>query len=159
MLSKFVFAALLCGLTLGVTPPGVQPPGPTMPQPPGPAPMQPAPTAEPAVQSAPAPSSKQTAEFTNFFTQVLAGHVPSANMSPQMRAGFTSQLLGQIDGAFAGLGKFRELQFVSADTMQQYARYHYRAVFEQGSQGIMFVLDSSGSIVGFFQDQASSNPQ
>jgi len=143
MLSKLAIA-LLCAVTLSAAPALAQP-----------AP----PTAEPASNSAPAPSSAMTARFTTFFTQVVAGHVPSVSMSSQMRAGFTQQLLGQIDAAFAGLGKFRALQFVSADTMQQYTRYHYRATFEQGSQGIMFVLDSTGSIVGFFQDPSAGNPQ
>ncbi len=144
MLSKLAVAALLCGFML----------------PAAPAPAQPAPpAAQPATESAPPPSSATTARFTTFFTQVLAGHVPSGNISPRMREGFTSQLLAQIDGAFAGLGKFRQLQFVRADTMQQYQRYHYLAVFEQGSQGVMFVLDSGGTIVGFFQDQAAGNSQ
>lgn len=147
MFSKLAVAASLCGLALGAAAPALAQPAP--------------PTSQPAPQSAPAPapSSAQTAHFTTFFTQVLGGHVPSANMSSQMRAGFTSQLLSQVDGAFAALGKFRELQFVSADSMQQYTRYHYRAVFEQGSQGVMFVLDSHGTIVGFFQDPSAANPQ
>lgn len=138
MLSKLAVAVLLCGVTWGAAPPGPSP----------------APTTEPAAPSAPAPTSKQTADFTGFFTTVLAGHVPGGNISSQVRQGFTQQVLGQIDAAFAGDGKFRELQFVSADTMQQYLRYHYMAVFENGSQGIVFILDSDGTIVGFFQDKS-----
>ncbi len=150
MLSKLAVAALLCGVTLGASAPGGEPPAsgaiPTA--------APPAPTSEPATPPAPPPTSKQTADFTSFFTTVLAGHVPGGNVSSQVRAGFTPQLISQIDGGFTGLGKFRELQFVSADTMQQYLRYHYTAVFENGSQGIMFVLDSNGTIVGFFQDKS-----
>ncbi|HVR46110.1 MAG TPA: hypothetical protein VMT95_05685 [Candidatus Binatia bacterium] len=138
MLSKLAVAALLCGATFGAVPSA--PP--------------PVPTSGPATPSAPAPTSKQTADFTSFFTTVLAGHVPGGNISSQMRQGFTQQLLGQIAAAFAGEGKFRELQFVSADTIQQYLRYHYMAVFENGSQGIVFILDSNGTIVGFFQDKS-----
>jgi hypothetical protein len=145
MFSKLAAATMLLGLTLSAITPALAQPAP--------------PPAQPATEPAPAPDSATTARFTTFFTQVLGGHVPSGNISPQMRSGFTSQLLAQIDGAFAGLGKFRQLQFVRADTMQQYHRYHYAAVFEQGSQGVMFVVDSSGAIVGFFQDQAASNPQ
>lgn len=150
MLSKLAVAALLCGVTLGASAPGGEPPVPS----PAPAATPPAATSEPAAPPAPAPTSKQMAEFTSFFTTVLAGHVPGGNVSPQVRGGFTPQLLAQIDVAYAGLGKFRELQFVSGDTMQQYLRYHYMAVFENGSQGIMFILDSNGTIVGFFQDKS-----
>ncbi len=144
MLAKLVVAVLLCGLATSAAVPALAQPAP--------------PTAPPAPESAP-PDSAMTAHFTTFFTQVLGGHVPSGNISPQVKAGFTQQLLGQIDAAFAGLGKFRQLQFVRADTMQQYQRYHYLAVFENGSRGIMFVVDSNGTIVGFFQDQAATNPQ
>lgn len=138
MLSKLAAAALLCGTTLGAAPPAASP----------------APTIQPVTSSVPEPTSKQTADFTGFFTTVLAGHVPGGNISSQVRAGFTPQLFSQLDAAFSGLGKFRELQFVSADTIQQYLRYHYTAVFENGSPGIMFVLDSNGTIVGFFQDKS-----
>jgi hypothetical protein len=144
MLSKFAAVALLCGLTVSAPSPACAQPAPS-----------PASSAEPATPPAPAPTSKQTADFTSFFTTVLAGHVPGGNVTAQVRQGFTQQLLSQIDTAFAGLGKFRELQFVSADTMQQYLRYHYQAVFENGSQGIMFILDSNGTIVGFFQDKSA----
>lgn len=146
MLPKLAVTALLCVFTLSAGVPALAQPAPPSQQ-------------QQAPESAPPPSSATTARFTTFFTQVLAGHVPGENISPQMRAGFTSSLLAQVDGAFAGLGKFRQLEFVRADTMQQYQRYHYRAVFEQGSQGVMFVLDSSGTIVGFFQDQAAGSPQ
>ncbi len=151
MLSKLAVAVLFCGLATSAAVPALAQPAPPT--------ASPAPTVEPATQSAPAPTSKQTADFTSFFTQVLAGHVPSGNISPEVKSGFTQQLLGQLDAAFAGMGKFRELQFVSADTMQQYLRYHYSAVFENGSQGIMFVLDSNGTLVGFFQDRSAANPQ
>ncbi|MBV8344490.1 MAG: hypothetical protein JO190_05780 [Candidatus Eremiobacteraeota bacterium] len=143
MLSKFA-AAVLAALALTAAP----------------APAQPAPPAQPpAAEPAPAPDGATTARFTTFFTQVLGGHVPGGNISPRMKTGFTSTVLSQIDGAFAGYGKFRQLQFVRADTMQEYHRYHYLAVFERGSQGVMFVVDSSGTIVGFFQDQSAANPQ
>ena len=143
MLRNLAAAALFCGLALSAAP----------------AFAQPAPQSPPAPEAAPAPSSAMTGRFTTFFTQVLAGHVPSGGISEQMRQGFNQQLLAQIDGAFAGLGKFHQLQFVRADTMQGYQRYHYSAVFDKGSQGIMFVVDSSNTIVGFFQDQAQPSPQ
>lgn len=146
MISKFT-AALLCGLMLSATAPVCAQPAPPDAQ-----------STPPQVKSAPAPDSAQTSRFTAFFKTVLAGHVPSG-ISSQMRQGFTQQLLAQIDGAFAGLGKFRQLQFVRADSMQQYRRYHYRADFEKGSQPIMFVIDSNNTIVGFFNDQPPPNPQ
>ncbi|HEY6325725.1 MAG TPA: hypothetical protein VIW73_04310 [Candidatus Cybelea sp.] len=147
MLSKLAVAALFCALTLSAA---------------GPASAQPAPAGQPAPQapeSAPPPDSALTGRFNGFFTTVIAGRVPGSGISPQMRQGFTQQLLAQIDAAFAGLGKFRELQFVRSDTMAQYQRYHYLAVFEKGSQGVMFVMDSNNTIVGFFEDQSVPNPQ
>ncbi len=147
MLAKLAVAALLCGVTMTAAPACAQPAPPA---------GQPTP---PASESAPPPDAALTGRFTGFFTTVLAGHVPGSGISPEMRQGFTQQLLGQIDTAFAGLGKFRQLQFVRADTMAQYQRYHYLAVFEKGSQGVMFVLDSNKTIVGFFEDQSVPNPQ
>jgi hypothetical protein len=148
MLSKIASAALLCGLMTSAAAPVWAQPAPPDAQ-----------STPPELKSAPAPDSALTAHFTGFFKTVLAGHVPSSGISSQMRQGFTQQLLAQIDGAFAGLGKFRQLQFVRADSVQQYRRYHYRADFEQGSQPIMFVIDSNNTIVGFFNDEAPPNPQ
>ena len=148
MFSKLAGGALLCGLTLGLAGPALAQPAPPTGQ-----------AAPQAPESPPAPDSALTGRFTGFFTTVLAGHVPGGGISAEVRQGLTQQLLGQIDAAFAALGKFRELQFVRADTMAQYQRYHYLAVFEKGSQGVMFVLDSNNTIVGFFEDQQAPNPQ
>jgi hypothetical protein len=41
--------------------------------------------------------------------------------------------------------------------MQGYERYHYLAVFEKGSRGFMFIVDSNGTIAGFFEDQNSAS--
>ncbi len=155
MLSKLAAAALLCGLTMSAAAPVCGQPAPPTGQP-APPTGQPAP---PTLESAPAPDSALTGRLTSFFKTVLAGHVPASGISSQMRQGFTHELLAQIDGAFAGLGKFRQLQFVRADSMQRYRRYHYLAVFEQGSQRVMFVVDSNDTVVGFFNDEAPPNPQ
>lgn len=118
---------------------------------------QPAPSPSPV--SAPnkvmPPDAALTARFTAFFTDVLAGRVPSGNLIPQMKSGLTSTLLSQIDGYYANFGAFRSLQYVRQDTVQGYTRYHYTAIFDKSTQGLMFVIDSSGAIAGFFQDQAS----
>jgi hypothetical protein len=98
-------------------------------------------------------SSSLTAAFSGFFTDVLAGRVPSASMSATMRSGLTPSMMSRIRGSFASLGAFVGLHFVKHDTTQGYQGYHYRAVFQNGSQPIVFVTDSSGTIVGFFQDQ------
>ncbi len=109
--------------------------------------------------SASAPDSALTSRLTSFFKQVLAGHVPSGNVSSQLKSGLTPQLISQIDGAFVSFGTFRRLDFVRQDSMQGYQRYHYTAVFDKGSQGIMFVLDSNGTIAGFFQDPGTNTGQ
>ncbi len=107
-----------------------------------------------AVQSA-APSTALTARFTAFLTDVLAGRLPATGLSDAMKAGFTPQLISQVDGLFTPLGSFHQLQFVRQDTLDGYQRYHYVAVFDKGSQPLLFVLDSSGNIAGFFKDPAT----
>ena len=91
--------------------------------------------------------------FTAFFTELLAGKVPSVNLTPQVKAGLTPTVLTQIDGLYSNFGAFKSLQFVSSDTVQGYQRYHYKAIFEKSTQGVMFVTDASGAIAGFFVDQ------
>jgi hypothetical protein len=112
---------------------------------------------QPTNSTASAPDSALTSRFTAFFKQVLAGHAPGGNISPQMKSGLTPQLISQIDGAFASYGTFRRLDFVHQDSLQGYQRYHYTAVFDKGSQGLMFVVDSNGTIAGFFQDPGTSS--
>jgi hypothetical protein len=114
---------------------------------------------QPTNSTASAPDSALTSRLTSFFKQVVAGHVPSGNISPRLKSGLTPQLISQIDGAFASFGTFRRLDFVRQDSMQGYQRYHYTAVFDKGSQGIMFVLDSNGTIAGFFQDPGTNTGQ
>jgi hypothetical protein len=101
------------------------------------------------------PDQALTARFTAFFTEVLAGRIPSGNLSALMKAGFTSEMLSQIDGFYGTFGAFQKLQFVSQDSLGGYQRYHYTAVFDKGTQGVLFVTDSSGAIAGFFKDQNS----
>ena len=79
-------------------------------------------------------------------------------MTPQVKSGLTKQLIAQIDSAFSSFGHFRRLEFVTADSLQGYQRYHYRAIFDSGTQGVMFITDSSGAIAGFFQDPSLSGP-
>jgi hypothetical protein len=102
--------------------------------------------------AAPPPDSALTARFNSFFSDVLAGRVPSNDVSQQVRSGLTPQLLSQIRGSFASLGTFRQLQYVRQDAVQEYRRFHYRAVFDNGNQGVMFVVDTNNTIVGFFED-------
>lgn len=95
----------------------------------------------------------KTAQFTAFFTTILAGHVPIQGVTPQVEQGFTPALVAQIDGTLAPYGKFQKLQYVGEDSVQGYERYHYTAVFDKGSQNFLFVLDSTGNIAGFFKDE------
>jgi hypothetical protein len=108
---------------------------------------------QPAPKEAGAPSSALTERFSGFFTDVLAGRVPATSMSTTMRNGLTPSTMSQIRSSFASLGAFARLKFVKHDSIQGYDRYHYSAVFQNGSQPVMFVTDSNGTIVGFFQDQ------
>ncbi len=108
---------------------------------------------QPTPKEAGPASSSLTQTFSGFFTDVLAGRVPSANMSGTMRSGLTPSMLSRIRGSFSSLGAFVGLRFVKHDTTQGYQGYHYSAVFQNGSQPIVFITDSSGTIVGFFQDQ------
>jgi hypothetical protein len=98
-----------------------------------------------------ASSSPLTAGFTTFLTDVLGGRVPP-NISPTMKDQ-APKMLDQVQKALAPMGTFRRLQYERQDTMQGYRRYHYMAIFDQGQQGLIFVTDSKGVIVGFFEDQ------
>lgn len=109
---------------------------------------------QPAAAQTGAPSSALTARFTAFLSDVLAGHLPATGLSDAMKTGFTPQLISQVDAMFAALGSFQRLQFVRQDAVGAYQRYHYVAVFDKGSQPLMFVLDTNGNIAGFSKDQA-----
>jgi hypothetical protein len=134
MLEKLATAVLLVGLAFSLASPAV--------------------ADQSTLQPAPPPDSALTARFTVFLTDVLAGRVPTTGLSEPLKAGLTPDVLSQIDRAFASLGLFQKLEFVREDTMPGYQRYHYVAVFNRGTQGVMFVTDSSGAIAGFFKDQA-----
>jgi hypothetical protein len=97
------------------------------------------------------PSGAVTSRFTTFLSQILSGKTPSGNVSEKLRTGLTPQLVAQLRGSVASFGTFRRLEFVSRDTIQNYDRYRYTAVFDNGKQGFLFVTDSSGQLVGFFE--------
>jgi hypothetical protein len=111
---------------------------------------------QPATSQTSAPDGALTARFSAFLTDVLAGHLPSGGVSDAMKSGFTPQLISQVDSSFAALGTFQKLQFVRQDSVQGYQRYHYVAVFDKGTQALMFVLDAKGDIAGFFNDRPGS---
>ena len=105
---------------------------------------------------APAPNTEdpaKTARFQAFFQDILAGHAPTAGVTPQMQQGLTPELISEIDANTAPFGKFQKLQFVSEDSVQGYDRYHYTAIFDKGKPDYLFVLDSSGNIAGFFREE------
>jgi hypothetical protein len=95
----------------------------------------------------------KTARFDTFFRSVLAGHAPTQGLTPAMQQALTPAALSQIDSLYATCGTFEKLQYVGEDSVQGYDRFHYAAIFDKGKQGVMFVLDSSGNIAGFFKDQ------
>jgi len=108
----------------------------------------------PPASPGPAPDASLTARFTAFFEDLLAHRVPSTPMIPQMKTSLTPSAISQLDQSFASLGAFKDLTYVSHDAVENYQRYHYRGNFANGTQQLMFVLDSSGAIAGFFKDQA-----
>jgi hypothetical protein len=108
---------------------------------------------QPTPKEAGPPSSALTETFSGFFTDVLAGRVPSTGVSTAMRNGLTPSMMSRIHSSFGSLGAFVRLRFVKHDTTQGYQGYHYSAVFQNGSQPVVFVTDSNGTIVGFFPDQ------
>ncbi len=97
------------------------------------------------------PSAELTPRFTTFLSDVLAGHVPP-DVSETMRSQ-SSTMLAQVHSDLGKFGAFRRLQYVRQDSSQGYLQYHYVAIFEKGSQPVVFVTNSSGIIYGFFQDQ------
>ncbi len=143
---KYFIVALLFAASLRAYASAAQP----APPPPGPPTAAPTATATSTPQVPPDPAL--TARFSTFFAQILANKMPTGNISDEVKHGLTPQLLGQIRGSFASLGHFHRLEFVRQDAVQQYRQYHYRAVFDNGTQGVMFVTDSAGVISGFFQD-------
>jgi Domain of unknown function (DUF1905)/Bacteriocin-protection, YdeI or OmpD-Associated len=108
----------------------------------------------PPASPGPAPDPSLTARFTAFFEDILAHRVPSTPMIAQMKSALTPSAISEIDRSFASLGAFKDLTYVSHDAVEGYQRYHYRGNFANGGQQLMFVLDSSGAIAGFFKDQA-----
>ncbi len=108
----------------------------------------------PPASPGPAPDASLTARFTTFFEDLLAHRVPSTPMIPKMKSELTPSAISQLDQSFASLGAFKDLTYVSHDVVEGYQRYHYRGNFANGTQPLMFVLDSSGAIAGFFKDQA-----
>jgi hypothetical protein len=135
MVDKIAAAALLCAVALAPLPAAAQAPPPAQ--------------SAPAAQAAPAAAT--TAGFSAFLSDILAGRVPP-NISPAMKSQSTT-MLTQVKSLLAPLGNFRRLTFLREDSLQGYHRYHYTAVFDKGSQGVVFITDSSGTIVGFGNDQ------
>jgi hypothetical protein len=109
--------------------------------------------AQPAPAPAASPDAALTARFSTFLTDVLAGSLPSTGISDAMKTAFTPSVVSQVQGLFGPLGSFQKLQYVREDAAQGYQRYHYTAVFEKGTAPLIFILDSSGNIAGFFKDQ------
>ncbi|HEY1682331.1 MAG TPA: hypothetical protein VGF98_11880 [Candidatus Tumulicola sp.] len=109
----------------------------------------PAPSAAPvAAQLDPA----LVAQFSTFFSDVIAGRPPTGNITPVMQAAMTPAALMPVQQYFSSLGTFARLQFVSHDTAGNFERYHFLATFSNGSQKVMFVTDRSGALAGFFNE-------
>ncbi len=101
-----------------------------------------------------AQSSATTQSFTTFLADVLAGRTPS-RISSTLRSQ-SSQLISGVKQTLGTLGTFRRLEYVREESMQGYHRYHYRAVFEKGTRGLVWVTDSNGTVVGFMEDPTAT---
>ena len=111
--------------------------------------MTPAPSAAPAAT----PDAALTARFTAFFADILASRVPATGLSAAMKAALTPDAVSAVAASFAPFGTFTRLQYAGQDSRAGYERYRYTAIFDKGSQGLLFVLDSDGNIAGFFKSQ------
>ena len=92
----------------------------------------------------------KTKLFATFFTSVLAGDLREDGLDGTMRAVLTQPRVNQLRDSYRSLGTFKSLRFLGQDEVPGYHRYYYVATFSGGSQGLMFVLDGSGKISGFF---------
>lgn len=111
------------------------------------------PTPTATVAASPTPDMAQlTARFTAFFTEVLAEKVPSEGLTDKMQAALTPAVVSELHTFYAPNGTFQKLSFKAQDYVQGFRRYHYVAVFEHGSLGVMFVVDTNGKIAGFFNE-------
>lgn len=70
-----------------------------------------------------------------------------------MKTAFTQSAMDQVKTMYAPLGAFQRLEFTREDAVQGYQRFHYIAIFDKGTQPVIFVIDSNQNIAGFFADQ------
>lgn len=95
---------------------------------------------------------KLTARFTSFFADVLAGRTPTQDLTDKMQSALSPAVLSQLQQFYGTLGTFQKLSFKDQDSIQGFRRYHYLAIFQNGSPGVMFVIDSDDKIAGFFNE-------
>jgi hypothetical protein len=114
----------------------------------------PAASVAPSASAAPLPSpdAALTQRLAGFFQDMIAGKPPTQNLTSIMQAAMTPSALAPVKQFFAGLGTFEQLQFISHDQLGGYQRYHFLATFSSGSQKVMFVLDPTGALAGFFNE-------
>jgi hypothetical protein len=91
-----------------------------------------------------------TAAFRSFLESMLDGVLDPSNLSDAMKAALSPDKVDQVRQYFAKYGKFESLKYLSEDSVEGYRRYHYEAIFSGGSQPLMFVMNSSGKLDGFF---------
>ena len=91
--------------------------------------------------------------FTKFFVSLLAKKLDvKAGLSKEMLAALTPQAINTIQRSLASLGSFQKFTYGSEDQEAGYLRYHYIAVFDHGTKGLVFVLDGDGNIAGMFYE-------
>lgn len=99
------------------------------------------------------PDAAVTARFSTFMTDVLAGRLPATGVTDTMKTAFTQSAMDEVKTMYAPLGAFQRLEFTREDSVQGYHRFHYIAIFDKGTQPVIFVIDSNQNIAGFFADQ------
>ncbi|MGB8625638.1 MAG: serine hydrolase domain-containing protein [Candidatus Cybelea sp.] len=96
---------------------------------------------------APLPIDLPTTQFSTFMTDVLAGRIPSG-LSHDTRDALTPAFVSQLDVMFARLGAFHILQFIGRGAEGKNQRFLYAAVFDKGTQALMFYTNTAGEITG-----------
>ena len=96
---------------------------------------------------APLPIDLPTTQFSTFMTDVLAGRIPSG-LSHDTRDALTPAFVSQLDVMFARLGAFHMLQFIGRGAEGKNQRFLYAAVFDKGTQALMFYTNTAGEITG-----------
>lgn len=94
----------------------------------------------------------KTQRFTTFLQGILAGKLAERDLTEAMKTALTPEHIAEIRQQYRANGALKGLRFLGQDQLEGFDRYHYVATFDQGTQGMIFVLDSGGRLAGFFNE-------